>query len=181
MKRYIYILLFTPLLGFGQMGIYDNRLTILPSGEILYTPIHAVGSADSINVTIANVDNVYRGIKGTGITWREEDGITGTADSFKVLTAGDYEVTIYIGLYTSQANDILRLKLYKNNTPSATSIGRFTLRVGATSATTTEIKNYKWYITCAANDRVSFRITNQTGNRNISITDYKLLIKKMPE
>ena len=182
MKKLITILItLCSMAAYSQMGIYNNTLRISTAGDVTWHYIHAVGSADSISVAIASINGIYRVIKGTGIVWREQDGIVGTADSFRITSGGDYEVMLFISGYTLNTNDALRIKMYKNNVASPTSISRFMIRTGTTTAATVETKHFLWYVALATNDRISFRITNLTGNRDFTVCDYKIYVKKLPE
>ena len=42
-------------------------------------------------------------------------------------------------------------------------------------------RNYMWYRTCLANDKISFRIANLSGSRAITVADFKVYVKKQPE
>lgn len=163
----------------GATQLQSDSVGLMVKGDLVYDMIHAVGSADSVAFTTSgSTQNVYYKINA-GITWREADGLTGTADSVKVLTAGDYEIFIWLAATSSNANDLLRVKLFVNNIASETSLGRFTILSNGTGLT--ETKNYMWYKTCAVNDWLSFRIANLSGARASNISDIKIYVRKVPE
>ena len=140
---------------------------------------HAIGSADStVTYSVTGTQNVYYKIIPT-FTMRESDGMTMAADTVTLATAGDYEIWIWIAATTSNANEQLRIKLYINNMPMPTSLGRFIyLSMGTGNYGS---RNYMWYRTCLANDKISFRIANISASRAITIADFKVYVKKIPE
>lgn len=166
----------------GNYLEFKNNGTAVASidfeGDLLYNFIHCVGSADSVNYNTGATQNYYYKI-AAGITWRESDGLTSAGDSVKILKAGDYKISIWLSATTSNANDKMRVKLYVNNAPVATSLGRFIINSNGTGNGDT--RHFMWYRTCSVNDYLSFRITNQTGARACNITDIKVYVEKVPE
>jgi hypothetical protein len=148
------------------------------SGDLTYNFMHAVGSADSVNYTPSVTQWNYTKLE-PGLTWHEADGITCAGDSMRIQVAGDYVVQFSITSSGANQNDFWRVKIFKNNESFPSSVGRF--RWKTTTAGQTDTKNYFWYITVAANDYISFKITNETAARNPTITDMKVYIEKKPE
>ena len=162
------------------------------TGEIKYSHlIHGVGSADSIidgsannYIAIGGSQNIYYKISTAAaasgaFTSHEADGVLMQGDSIKILTAGDYRIDIFIALTTSNANDKIRIKLYINNLPSISTIGRFLLNSGGSGNPSS--REYSWYKKFAVNDWLSWRVVNISGARAVLVTDYKILITKMTE
>ena len=150
------------------------------TGDLTYLLIHGVASADSM-VPVYTPDvtqNIYSKINTTKLSPHEADGITIAGDSIQVLTAGDYRIDLSVTIAGSNNNQY-RIKLYKNNLPSATSLGRFVITT--TNNTRYDTFGYFWYVTASVNDYYSFRITNLTNSDSPKISDYKVLITKMPE
>jgi len=126
-----------------------------------------------------STQNVYYKINTGVFNWRESDGITTAGDSAKILTAGDYKVHIWLAATSSNANDKLRVKSYKNNAALPTSAGRFI--INSNGPGNADTKYFMWYETLAVNDWLSWRIANITGARASNITDFKIYIEKVPE
>jgi hypothetical protein len=159
-------------------GITNLRGDLTIVGNLKYGFIHAVGSVDATSYTPSVSQNVYTKLVPT-IVWREQDGLT-CRDSIQILTAGDYRVDVSIALSGNNANDFWRLKVYKNGVAFSPELGRFRWR--NTSSGVTDTRSYFWYLTgLAANDWISFRITNETASRNPTITDMKVYIEQKPE
>jgi len=95
------------------------------------------------------------------------------------LTAGDYKVSVWLGATTTNANDMLQVKLFTNGVKSASSLGRFFCPSMGTGIYPT--RNFMWYKTFAAGDKISIRISNTSAARAMTISDYKLYIEKVPE
>ncbi|MFA5715883.1 MAG: hypothetical protein WC998_09090, partial [Candidatus Paceibacterota bacterium] len=149
--------------------------------------IHGLASADSLiegvnnYVTIGGAQYLYykistAGASSGGTTVRDTVGVLIQGDSCRILFAGHYKVRLWVAATTSNANDKIRVKLFTNNIPSATSLGRFLINSAGTGNQTTE--NYMWYKEFSANDWISFRVTNITGARAIYISDMKFYIER---
>ena len=159
-------------------GITNLRGDLTIAGNLKYGFVHAVGSVDATSYTPSVSQNVYTKLVPT-IVWRENDGLT-CLDSVKILTAGDYRLDIALSLSGANANDFWRLKVYKNGAAFSPELGRFRWRNLAGGVTDT--RSYFWYlIGLAANDWISFRITNETASRNPTITDFKVYLEIKPE
>lgn len=165
----------------AQMKLNNNTVSIDATGDIKYNFLHAVGSADSLTAfSIGGTQNVYYKVNtGGAMSWHECDGFTCAADSIKVLTAGDYLIMPVLSITTSNANDVLRIKLYKNGAPLSTSIGRWIVNSQGTGLGSARC--FFWYVTLSVNDYLSIRITNQTASRAITVNDFKFYIEKKPE
>lgn len=167
----------------GKLVVNDSLRVEGPAiikGDLVYEFPHAVGSADSVSVALTVTQNVYKKIVIPGLTWKEADGITCAADSAKILTAGDYKVYMSNTVSATNSNDVWRIKIYKNNAPMPSSVGRYVFRT--TSDGQTDTRNFTWYLPgLSVNDVLSWRITNQTASRNPTFTDVKYIIEKMPE
>jgi len=150
------------------------------TGDLTYKYRHAVGSADSIAWATGSDQDVFYKINTGSFVWREADGITGAGDSATILKAGDYSIKIWLGVTTTNANDMLQVKLYVNGVKSTTSLGRFFC--ASTGAGVYPTRQYEWYkIGFSVGDKISVRISNTTGARAMTISDFKLLIEKIPE
>ncbi len=171
---------FTGTSTIGNSLISESGTKVTVNGDFVYTFIHCVASADSISpvYTPAVAQNVYTKINTTLLVAHDNDGMTVAGDSVRVLTAGDYRIDISVTI-AGAANDQWRIKLFKNNAPMATSIGRFAITT--TLASRYDTYDYFWYITASANDWYSFRITNLTNGDDPNISDYKIMFTKMPE
>lgn len=157
---------------------YNGDITT--TGLLTYKFCHAVGSADSINYTPTVTQNLYTKINTGSFVIHDTLGITIRGDSLKVQYAGDYKVTCWMSATTSNANDKLRVRLYSNNIPNTTSIGRWIINSNGTGNGQSE--NFMWYKkSVTANTWFSVRITNLTASRNPNITDFKIYIEKVPE
>ena len=180
MKKLLFILLFIPVLCFGQLNINNNTVKISATGDITYNFMHGIGSADStVTYSIGGTQNVYYRISPT-MTIRESDGVTLVADSATIVTAGDYEVWCWVAATTSNANDLIRFKIYKNNSAMPTSIGRFIVSSNGSGVYSTN--SYMWYmLSLSVGDRISWRVANISGARAVTIADFKIYIKKVPE
>jgi len=168
---------------YGRNKLNKERLRIngdlYVDGDVRYDFPHAIGSADSIAWATGSTQNVFYKINTGSFVWHEADGITGAGDSATIVTAGDYKVSVWLGVTTTNANDMLQVKIFTNGVKSATSLGRFfCTSMGAGVYPT---RNFMWYKTFAAGDKISIRISNTTGARAMTISDYKLYIEKVPE
>ena len=154
------------------------------SGQIKYNLIHGVASTDSIAYTVGGTQSVYYKLNPTGadtLKSHEEDGVSFPGDSAKVSMAGDYVVHCWLNLSTSGVNDKIRVKLYKNNAAfTLNSIGTWIINSDGTGENA-ETKYFMWHVTLAANDILSVRVANLTGNSEIVLRDWKLYIEKKPE
>lgn len=159
-------------------GITNLRGDLTIAGNLKYSFVHAVGSADGISYTPSVTQNVYTKLVPS-IVWREQDGIT-CKDSVQITVAGDYRVDISIALSGANVNDFWRLKIYKNGVAYSPELGRFRWRT--VSSGVTDTRSYFWYLMgLTANDWISFRLTNETASRNPTITDFKVFIEQKPE
>jgi len=150
------------------------------SGLLTYKFCHAVGSSDSINYTPIVTQNLYTKINTGVFAVHDTLGIIIRGDSLKVQYAGDYKIHCWLSATTSNANDKLRIRLYTNNSPNATSLGRWIINSAGTG--NGQSQNFMWYKkSMAANTWISIRITNLTASRNPNITDFKVYIEKVPE
>ncbi len=149
--------------------------------------IHGVASADSLiegvnnYITIGGTQYLYykistAGASSGGTTVRDTVGVLIQGDSCRILFSGHYKVRLWVAATTSNANDKIRVKIFTNNIPSATSLGRFLINSAGTGNQTTE--NYMWYKEFSANDWISFRVANITGARAIYISDMKFYIER---
>ena len=181
---------YTGYVNIGSGAVHDSSLTVKGGisatggvkikGDLTYNFIHGVGSADStVTYSVTGTRNVYYKIIPT-FTMRESDGLTLVADSVVISTAGDYTFWAWIAATTSNTNDQLRIKIYDNNTPSPTSLGRFIILSNGNDVY--ETKGYMWYkVALAANHNISFRISNTSASRAITIADFKIFVQKEPE
>jgi hypothetical protein len=157
----------------------NNTVKISSTGVFQYNFVHGVYSADSVSYTPSITKDLYTKLTPS-MSSHESDGITFAGDTLTILTAGDYFINISVVFSGTNANDIWRIKIYKNNIPLPSSAGRFVIRT--TGAGTVDNRSYFWYlIGLSVNDNISFRITNQTASRNPTFTDMKIYIEKKPE
>ena len=164
----------------GLIQFQNDSAKTAIKGDVIWDFVHAVGSADSLSYTSSgSTQNIYYKINTTAFVSHEADGITIAGDSMKILTAGDYKVYIWICATSANANDKLRIRMYKNNAPLSPSAGRFIINSQGTGNSETE--SFMWYQTFAVNDWLSWRIANLTGARASNITDFKIYIEKVPE
>jgi hypothetical protein len=174
MKKILFLLLFLlPLFNYSQI--------LKINGDLKYNCPHGIGSADSIIpvYTPTVTQNLYTKINTGVFVSHEADYITIQGDSFQIITAGDY-IAMFVITVAGANNNQWRIKLYRNNAPSPSSMGRFVFTT--TSATKYETYEYFWYgVSVPANAWFSFRITNLTNNDDPNISDYKVLIYKIPE
>ena len=164
--------------------ITDNGTDVTITGDLTYAFRHSVGSADSVvGYTLGGVQNRYYKINIATFNWHENNYMAVAGDSVKILKAGDYEVWCWLAATTTNSDDIIRVKLYVNNAPLAVSHGRFIIN-STGSTTNVETKGgYMWYKIngYSINDWISIRATNLSSSRVITITDFKLYVKKCPE
>lgn len=172
MKNILLFFLLLPLLSYSQLSV---------NNDLEYNYIHAVGSADSLtSVSIGGTQNIYYKVNTSGaMSWHECNGLTCAGDSIRIITPGHYLITPMLSITTSNINDVLRIKLYKNGSALPTSLGRWI--INSQGAGLGSSRNFFWYYEFSKDDYLSVRITNQTGSRAITINDFKLLIQKIPE
>jgi hypothetical protein len=158
----------------------DNTGNVIISNDLTYLFRHSVASADSVNVSVTGTRYTYYKINA-GLVDHESDSVVVVGDSIKILTPGDYEIHCWAAMGTSGANDKIRVKLYVNNAPNATSLGRFIIKSDGTT-TDCQTNYFMWYkVGLARNSWLSIRAANLTGNRAIVTTDLKIYVKKLPE
>jgi len=167
--------------GATHVKIYPKLYAsdIQMSGDLKYDFTHAIGSADSIAWATGSTQNVFYKINTGSFVWHEADDITGAGDSAIIQKAGDYKVSIWLGVTTTNANDMLQVKIFTNGVKSGTSLGRFFCPSMGTGIYPT--RNFMWYKTFAAGDKISIRISNTSAARAMTISDFKLYIEKVPE
>lgn len=165
--------------SYWQGGFPDTvHYNVNVKGDFKYEFQHAVGSADAITYTPTVTQNVYTKLL-PNITWHDADGIVATTDSVKIYSTGDHSVMMSITLSGTNVNDYWRVGI-KRNGVLITTAGRFRFRTVTSGVTDT--RSYFWYLPhLTANDWLSFWITNETGSRNPTITDFKIEIDKKPE
>jgi len=180
---------------FGKVGIKttipDSTLTITGGihstgganfgGDLKYNFIHGVGSADAqTTYTLTGTQNVYYKI-APSFTVTESDGLTLAGDSIIIATAGDYQVSIWVGAGTSISAENLRILLYVNDIDASSNLGRFIFNSAGVGLDKYWTRSYMWYKTLSANDRVSFYIANISSSNTITVADFKIYIEKKPE
>jgi len=149
-------------------------------GMLKYKACHAKASADSINYTTGSVQNVFYKINTGSLVVKDTLGITIRGDSIKIQYPGTYNIWPSIAAATSNSNDKLRVKLFRNNTVMSPSLSRYMINSNGTGSQSSTL--HQWYVSdLAANTWLSFRIQNQTGSRAITITDFSFYIEKVPE
>ena len=160
---------------------YSSYCQILRiNGDFQYNFTHAVGSADSITFVTGATSNTYYKINTGVMSWHDVVGLTAIADCVRTNVLGDYEILCAISATTSNVADKIRVKLYMNGATSPLSIGRWIINSNGNN--NGDANTYFWYLhSLPANTYLSVRVTNQTANRTITITDYKFYIKKTPE
>jgi hypothetical protein len=167
----------------GGMKVYKGGVKVVEvasDGDLTYKYRHAVGRADSIAYTVGGTQNVFYKINTTAISIKDTVGITIRGDSVYIQKAGDYWIDIAIAVTTSNANDKLRIKTYKNNAPLSPSLGRFMVNSNGTGNMDT--RSMRWYVKgLAAGSWLSFRIQNQTAARAVTISDFGFAVSKVPE
>jgi len=162
------------------IGLSNPSVALQINGDLKYNFIHAVASADSIAWVSGSSQNVYYKINTGSFVSHEADGITIAGDSMQV-PSGDYLVFIDLGTTTSNANDRIRCKIYQNNIASPTSLGRFIINSSG-STTTIQPQCFFWYLVNVANNTwLSWRISNTTGARAMTVRDFKIYVEKKPE
>jgi hypothetical protein len=161
---------------YGDFNARTLRVNAVISG---YLP-HGVFSADSVNVTATITPTGHYTKMLPVMVSREADYITFAGDTITIVKAGDYEVYSNMCVTTSNVNDRLRVKVFKNGVPYSPELGRFIIRSEGTGIASSH--GYLWYATgCVVGDKLSFYITNLTAARNAVISDMKVVIKRMSE
>lgn len=179
MKRILILIWILPVVAWAQLNLQNNSFKLSSTGVMTYNFIHFVGSADSISYTPTITKDVYKKLV-PGMVAREADGITYAADSLTIQTAGDYFINICVRFSGTNANDVWRIKVYKNHAPLPASVGRFVIRT--TTSAEADTRSFFWYLLgLAPNDVISFWITNQSATRNPTFTDFKVYMEKKPE
>jgi hypothetical protein len=126
------------------------------------------------------VTSIYRG-NNSIITATPGGSLAMETEMDNILTKAD----LVAGCVASKAGklpeivDKIRIKLYVNGVASSLSIGRWIINSQGTG--NAQSQHYLWYKTFNANDKLSIRICNQTANRAIVISDFKLYVEKKPE
>lgn len=177
-------------IGLGTTTI-DSLLTInggiharglLLSEDLQYKFMHIAASSDSITgYSIGGTQNVYYKINITSFTNHDSVGVSLAGDSIKIQKAGDYYLYCDMISSTVNANDQIRTKLYFNNVAAATSISRWIINSPGNIANA-ETKSKLYYLhNLAANTWISVRSANLSGNRAITISDFKIICWKAPE
>jgi len=185
MKKLILSILFLiPLIVSGQVYLNNNTVQISQTGDLKYDFTHGVSSTDSLTYSVGGTQNVYYKLNPTGadtLKDHEADNLKFNGDSVLIEVAGDYTVCCWLNLSTSNANDKIRVKLYKNNVAyPINTIGRWIINSDG-SGVSSETKYFMWYVTLAVGDVLSVRVANLTGDRAIVLRDWKLYIEKKPE
>ena len=148
-------------------------------GDLIYEFIHAYGGVAGADVTPDMTQNVYLKLN-PGSTWLEIDGMSCTGDSITILTDGDYYIDISLAISGANQNDFWRVKPYVNSVAYASEVSAFRWRV--TTAGVSDTRDYFWYLRdLDADDVISFWITNETGSRDPTISQFKIYIEKKPE
>ena len=180
MKHLLLILIFFPLLGFGQIGIYDNGLIIYPNGDIAYGLPHAVATKDtSVVYTPNTVLNVPFKLL-PGMTVREADNIGIVADSATILTGynGDYIVHFQCSFFGG--NGITWVFSIRKNGQLVTSLSL--PRISTSGANNYVALHWDWYVPgLVVGDDLAFYIKNISGNTDPSFINMTTIIEKIPE
>jgi len=178
------LLLLIPLSLFGQstVGEYiyiDAVGNVDIEGQVTYDFAHIVASADSIAYTPTITQNEYL-LLAPGMTAHEADNVTLSGDTLTVSVAGDYFINISVRFSGANQNDVWRIKVYINGSPTPSSVGRFVIRT--TSAGEPDVRSFFWYLQdLAVDDEITFTMTNYTASRNPTFTDFKIYMEKKPE
>ena len=177
MKKILFLLFFCGIVSAQDFEIDGSTFTI--HGELEYEFKHLVASADSVSVT-TTIGTQFAYFKMLpGMTEHDNLGFVLAGDTVTVLNTGDYIIHFAITASGANLNDRFRIKLYTNAQPHGTEIGRMSWKV--TSAGQQDTKAYFWYMDLTANDVLSFRVTNLTAARDLTITDMKIMITRAPE
>ena len=179
--QFIFILLFWPMLCFGQRitDTSKNPIAVRYPGDLTYNFVHFVASADSIDYTPTVSAGVYTKLLPVMVA-HENDGFTFADDSLTIITPGDYFINISVRFSGANANDIWRIKVFKDKIALGSSIGRFVVRT--TAAAQPDTKSFFWYLEeLVADNVIDFRITNFTASRNPTFRDFKIYMEKKPE
>lgn len=152
------------------------------TGDVTYKYRHAVAHADSIiGYLVGGTQNIYYKVNPSGNAITDTVGITVAGDSIYIQKSGDYRIVYRISSSTTNANDYIRHRMKKNNTFFSPMLGPF-ITVSNGSTTTIPTDECTWYLKgLTAGDWLSFYITNATGNRAISITNFYFYIEKLPK
>ena len=182
MKWALLLLIPIALLGQSTVGQYiyiDAIGNADIEGQLTYDFHHIVASADSIAYTPTITQNEYL-LLAPSMTAHEADGITLSGDTLTVSVAGDYFINISVRFSGANQNDVWRIKVYINGSPTPSSVGRFVIRT--TSAGEPDVRSFFWYlIGLVADDEITFTMTNYTASRNPTFTDFKIYMEKKPE
>ena len=164
----------------GDVTITGDLLgDVTITGDLVYDFTHWVGSADVITYTPSITQNLYTKLTPAMVE-HENDGMTYAADSLTIISAGDYTIQISVRFSGANANDAWQIKVYKNGAAMGSSVGRFIIRTN--TAGQPDTRSYFWYLTdLAADDDISFRMTNLTASRDPTFLDFKIYMEKKPE
>jgi hypothetical protein len=152
----------------------DGKVNI--AGDLAYSFIHGAMYLENGTYSPSVDQNTYTRIN-PGMTVSEADGMTLSSDQITILTAGDYKIDIVLTLSGTSGDDY-RVKMYKNG--SATGIPGSN-RISTSGTSNYVVLPYFWYAGFAANDVISFWITNTSSDNNPTISDMKVYIEKKPE
>jgi len=181
MKRLLLLLFILLTVGLYSESTIGQFIKVNDYGAIAYKFAHAVFSADSVSYTPTITEDVYTKLV-PGSTTHESDHITAQGDTLTIETGfdGDYLVFISVRASGANQNDVWRIKIYKNSAALPSSVGRFTFRT--TSAGFADTRFFFWYLDdLVAGDDISFYITNLTGSRDPTISDFKVYAEQKPE
>lgn len=162
--------------------LYDSASSIKLNSDFKYHMSHAAGSANDVSsYSIGGTQNIYYKVDPSGFTWREVDYITATGDSITITIPGDYNLFVNLAASTSNASDKLRIKVYKNGAQFSPVLTTWYILSNG-SGTVIPTNQHIYYLHgLSAGDKISIRAANLTGSRAISITDFGLIIEKIPE
>jgi hypothetical protein len=152
-------------------------------GIIKSKVIHLVASKDSIvGYTFGGTANVYYKINPGALNVKPDStGISIAGDSIRPRYSGDYMLTISHAISSGTASDQIRTRVKKNNAWFSPTLSRWTT---VSNASTTVIPNteHTWYLYgITAGDWISFWSTNTTGSRIMHLTDFSIIITRVPE
>lgn len=176
-KQFLFLaFLFSSILSFGQANTTNFKGDIITSGDLKYNFIHGLIYKTAAAYTPNITQNVHFKLV-PGMTVAEADGITIAGDSITILTAGDYFFQLATAVSSSAGKDF-QIALFKNGSPYNGS----QLFLSTSGANDYESNDWFWYsFTSVSGDNYSFHLTGLTDNTDLTISEIKIYVAKIPE
>jgi hypothetical protein len=157
----------------------DSNKNVSFGGSVSYLYRHLSVHGDSASFTSGSTQNVFYKITGITLTKEDSIGITYAGDSVKLQINGDLWITVGTIATTSNANDQIRVRMFRNNKMINPDLANFL--INSTGAGNGETHSKLWHIHGIAGEWLSFHVANFTAARAITISSLSIDISYTPE